>query len=61
MTDGGQIAGPLVLGFLADAMDLAVPFVLGALLLATMATTVWQCHRRERAMLRAITIEGSKP
>ncbi len=61
MTDGGQIAGPLVMGFLADAMDLAVPFVLGALLLATMATMVWQCHRRERAMLSAITTEGSKP
>jgi MFS family permease len=61
MTDSGQIAGPLVMGFLADAMGLATPFVFGALLLATMATTAWQCHRRERAMLSASTVEGSKP
>jgi MFS family permease len=58
MTDSGQIAGPLVMGFLADAMGLATPFVFGALLLAT---TAWQCHRRERAMLSASTVEGSKP
>ena len=60
MTDGGQIAGPLVMGFLADAMDLSAPFVFGALLLATIAATTWQCHRRERAMLNAPTVKGSE-
>jgi MFS family permease len=56
MTDGGQIAGPLVMGFLADALDLSAPFLCGAVLLAG---TAWQCHRRGRAMLSAITVEGS--
>ena len=57
MTDGGQIAGPLVMGFLADALDLSAPFLCGAVLLAG---TAWQCHRRDRAMLSAITVEGSR-
>jgi MFS family permease len=56
MTDGGQIAGPLVMGFLADALDLSAPFLCGAVLLAGMA---WQCHRRGRAMLNAIAVERS--
>jgi MFS family permease len=56
MTDGGQIAGPLVMGFLADALDLSAPFLCGAMLLAG---TAWQCHRRGRTMLNAITVEGS--
>jgi MFS family permease len=56
MTDGGQIAGPLVMGFLADALDLSAPFLCGAMLLAG---TAWRCHRRGRAMLNAITVEGS--
>jgi len=60
MTDGGQITGPLVMGFLADAMDLSAPFVFSAILLATIAATAWQCHRRERAMLNAITVRGSE-
>lgn len=47
MTDGGQIVGPLVLGILADAVDLSAPFLVGAVLLAGSA---WQCGRRQKAM-----------
>lgn len=47
MTDGGQILGPLVMGALADAIDLSAPFILGSLLLAAAA---WQCRRRANAM-----------
>ncbi|MGH7315734.1 MAG: MFS transporter, partial [Candidatus Rokuibacteriota bacterium] len=47
MADTGQILGPLVLGALADAVDLSTPFLLGAALLAM---TAWQCHRRASAM-----------
>ena len=56
MTDGGQIVGPLVMGFLADAIDLSAPFVFGAVLLAAAAG---QCHRRGRAMLNAAPVEGN--
>ena len=37
VTDGGQIAGPLIMGALADAIDLSAPFLLAALLLAVAA------------------------
>ncbi|MGH2361285.1 MAG: MFS transporter [bacterium] len=47
MTDGGQILGPLVMGALADAMDLSAPFIFGSALLAAAA---WQCRRRVNAM-----------
>ena len=47
MTDGGQILGPLVMGALADAVDLSAPFLLGSILLAAAA---WRCHRRTPAM-----------
>ena len=57
MTDGGQIVGPLVMGFLADAIDLAAPFVLAAVLLAVVA---WQCHRRGCAMVSAVTLKGAR-
>src|SRR2546427_4792694 len=33
MSDSGQIVGPLVMGALADAIDLSAPFLLGAALL----------------------------
>jgi MFS family permease len=36
-TDSGQIVGPLVMGALADAVDLTAPFMAGALLLVVSA------------------------
>ncbi len=42
MSDSGQIAGPLVMGALADAIDLSAPFLFGAALLAVVA---WSCRR----------------
>ena len=51
MTDGGQIVGPLVMGFLADAIDLSAPFLFGATLLAV---TAWQCHRHGRATVSVL-------
>jgi len=45
MTDGGHILGPLVMGTLADAVDLSTPFLFGTALLTAVA---WQCHRRAR-------------
>ncbi len=53
MTDGGQIVGPLVMGFLADAVDLSAPFLFGAVLLAA---TAWQCRRQAGAMSAAVTL-----
>jgi MFS family permease len=50
MTDGGQIAGPLLMGAVADAVDLAAPFLLAAALLLA---TAWPCARHARAMSRA--------
>jgi hypothetical protein len=47
MTDGGQIVGPLVMGYLADAIDLSAPFLFGATVLAA---TAWQCRRHASAM-----------
>ena len=47
MTDGGQILGPLMMGALADAIDLSAPFIFGGALLAAAA---WGCRRRARAM-----------
>jgi len=41
MTDGGQIVGPLLMGAVADAIDLSAPFILGAALLTTAA---WACR-----------------
>jgi MFS family permease len=52
MTDGGQIGGPLVMGWLADAIDLSAPFVLGALLLTA---TAWRCRRHANATSVAVT------
>jgi len=45
MADSGQIVGPLVMGALADAVDLSASFVVAAALLAVVA---WQCGRAAR-------------
>lgn len=42
MTDTGQILGPLVLGALADAVQLTTPFLVASLALLALA---WRCHR----------------
>ena len=55
MTDTGQILGPLLMGALADAIDLSAPFLFGAVLLAA---TAWQCHRGANAMSAAVTTGG---
>jgi len=47
MTDSGQILGPLVMGAVADAVDLSTPFLLGAALLMAAA---WQCSRQARVL-----------
>ena len=47
MTDSGQILGPLVMGALADAVDLSTPFLFGAALLAVMA---WRCRHQANAL-----------
>jgi MFS family permease len=43
MTDTGHVLGPLVMGALADAVDLTLPFVSAAAMLASVA---WLCHRQ---------------
>jgi MFS family permease len=50
MTDGGQIVGPLLMGMVADLVDLSAPFLCGAALLTAAA---WFCHRRARAVTAA--------
>jgi MFS family permease len=55
MMDGGQILGPLVMGALADAVDLAAPFVFGALLLVV---TAWRCLHRGRRTAAAPAAGG---
>ena len=42
MTDTGHILGALVMGALADAVDIATPFLCGAGMLFVVA---WLCHR----------------
>lgn len=56
MTDTGQIVGPLVMGALADAVDLSAPFFFGAVLLGA---TAWQCHRCSSSMLTAAGPKGT--
>ena len=56
MTDSGQIVGPLVMGALADAVDLSAPFFAGAVLLTI---TAWQCRRAARAQPSAVAGGGS--
>jgi DHA1 family multidrug resistance protein-like MFS transporter len=52
MTDSGQIVGPLVMGALADGVDLSTPFLVGSALLMMVA---WQCWRQAGAMLTAVS------
>ncbi len=51
MTDSGQILGPLVMGTLADGVDLSTPFLMGSALLLMVA---WQCRRQAKAMVTAV-------
>jgi MFS family permease len=50
MSDSGQIVGPLIMGALADAIDLSAPFLMGAVLLAV---TAWLCRRHAHAVATA--------
>ena len=50
VTDGGLILGPLVMGALADVMNLSAPFILAAALLTAIS---WRCRRQ------AIALSGS--
>jgi MFS family permease len=54
MTDSGQILGPLVMGTLADGVDLSAPFLFGAALLTA---TAWQCRRQANAISVAVTTD----
>jgi MFS family permease len=58
MSDSGQIVGPLVMGTLADAVDLSAPFLMGAALLAGIA---WQCRRQATATAAANAEGGCSP
>jgi DHA1 family multidrug resistance protein-like MFS transporter len=58
MTDSGQILGPLVMGALADAVDLSAPFLFGAALLTA---TALECRRQANAMPGAVTPERKDP
>jgi MFS family permease len=55
MSDSGQILGPLMMGALADAIDLSAPFLTGAALLAG---TAWRCRRHASAMAAASAESG---
>ena len=50
MTDGGQIVGPLVMGALADGVDLSAPFFAAAALLLAAA---WACRDPQRRAVAA--------
>lgn len=52
MTDSGQIVGPLVMGALADGVDLSTPFLVGAALLIMVA---WQCRRQAKVILTPVS------
>jgi len=43
MADTGHVLGPIIMGMLADAMQLTTPFLFAAVLLVGVA---WQCRRR---------------
>jgi len=55
MSDSGQIVGPLVMGALADAIDLSAPFLFGAALLTAAAAA---CRHRANAMSAALVTDG---
>jgi MFS transporter, DHA1 family, multidrug resistance protein len=46
VTDVGMLLGPVVLGFLADAMQITTPFLCSAILVCVLA---WWCHREASA------------
>jgi MFS family permease len=50
MTDGGQIAGPLLMGAVADLVDLPAAFLCGA---ASLAVAAWWCSRCAHAVAAA--------
>ena len=52
MTDSGQIVGPLVMGALADGVDLSTPFLAGSALLLMVAC---QCRRQGKGMVTAVS------
>jgi MFS family permease len=56
MSDSGQIVGPLVMGALADAVDVSAPFLMGAGLLAGTACV---CRRHASAMTAASAEEAT--
>jgi len=47
VTDTGHVLGPIVMGTLADAVQLTTPFLFAAILLVAVA---WQCRRRAIAL-----------
>jgi MFS family permease len=55
MSDSGQIAGPLLMGALADTLDLSAPFLFGAILLAV---TAWRCRGYANAMAASVVAGG---
>lgn len=55
MTDSGQILGPVVMGALADRVNLSTPFLFGAVLLMAMA---WRCRRAAWHMNHAVPTSG---
>jgi len=55
MSDSGQIAGPLLMGALADAIDLSAPFLFGAALLTA---TAWRCRRHAKAIAAVVAAGG---
>lgn len=57
MSDSGQIAGPLVMGAVADAVDLSTAFLLGAILLVV---TAWGCRRHTADMAASTSTKGPK-
>ena len=52
MTDSGQIVGPLVMGALADGVDLSTPFLVGSALLMMVAG---QCRRQAKAISTSLS------
>jgi MFS family permease len=45
LTDAGMLVGPIVMGALADTIDLRAPFLVAALSLGVLA---WSSHRHAR-------------
>jgi MFS family permease len=58
MTDIGQIVGPLVMGTLADHVDLSAPFLGGALMRIALA---WRCQSQRRALTNVTVARRDAP